>query len=145
MGYLFQRNKNHPHLYRNAILLFLSVGAFLLWGFHFMIEQLFYINHSPFFERLMQDFVYLRLGNVLLVFGFFALMRNVITSQLIKTIGQKWSEFQTLKYKANTQPFYVLMNHQGENLVAPIGYTLDTDDPDEFYKWLKQGITAFGK
>ncbi len=88
MGYLFQRNKNHPHLYRNAILLFLSVGAFLLWGFHFMIEQLFYINHSPFFERLMQDFVYLRLGNVLLVFGFFALMRNVITSQLIKTIGQ---------------------------------------------------------
>ncbi|SPV25444.1 Uncharacterised protein [Capnocytophaga ochracea] len=54
-----------------------------------MIEQLFYINHSPFFERLMQDFAYLRLGNVLLVFGFFALMRNVITSQLIKTIGQK--------------------------------------------------------
>ena len=81
MGYLFQRYKNHPHLYRNAILLFLSVGAFLLWGFHFMID-------SPFFERLMQDFVYLRLGNVLLVFGFFALMRNVITSQLIKTIGQ---------------------------------------------------------
>ena len=88
MGHLFQRYKNHPHLYRNAILLFLSVGAFLLWGFHFMIEQLFYINHSPFFEQLMQDFAYLRLGNVLLVFGFFALMRNVITSQLIKTIGQ---------------------------------------------------------
>lgn len=65
--------------------------------------------------------------------------------KMIKTIGQKWSEFQTLKYKANTQPFYVLMNHQGENLVAPIGYTLDTDDPDEFYKWLKQGIKAFGK
>ncbi|SPV25445.1 Uncharacterised protein [Capnocytophaga ochracea] len=51
-------------------LLFLSVGAFLLWVFHFMIEQLFYINHSPFFERLMQDFAYLRLGNVLLVFWF---------------------------------------------------------------------------
>lgn len=65
--------------------------------------------------------------------------------KMIKTIGQKWSEFQTLKYKANTQPFYVLMNHQGENLVAPIGYTLDTDDPDEFYQWIKQGITAFRK
>ena len=36
----------------------------------------------------MEDFAYLRLGNVLLVFGFFALMRNVITSKLIKTIGQ---------------------------------------------------------
>ena len=65
--------------------------------------------------------------------------------KLIKTIGQKWSEFQTLKYKANTQPFYVLMNHEGENLVAPIGYTPDTDDADEFYKWLRKGITAFSK
>ena len=88
MGYLFQRYKTHPHLYRNAILLFLTVGAFLLWASHYIVEQLFYLNHSTFFARLMEDFAYLRLGNVLLVFGFFALMRNVITSQLIKSIGQ---------------------------------------------------------
>ena len=88
MGYLFQRYKAHPHLYRNAILLFLTVGAFLLWASHYIVEQLFYLNHSTFFARLMEDFAYLRLGNVLLVFGFFALMRNVITSQLIKSIGQ---------------------------------------------------------
>ena len=88
MGYLFQRYKAHPHLYRNAILLFLTVGAFLLWASHYIVEQLYYINHAPFFARLMEDFAYLRLGNVLLVFGFFALMRNVITSKLIKTIGQ---------------------------------------------------------
>nr|WP_315124526.1 heparan-alpha-glucosaminide N-acetyltransferase domain-containing protein [uncultured Capnocytophaga sp.] len=88
MGYLFQHYKAHPHLYRNAILLFLTVGAFLLWASHYIVEQLFYLNHSTFFARLMEDFAYLRLGNVLLVFGFFALMRNVITSQLIKSIGQ---------------------------------------------------------
>ena len=88
MGYLFQRYKAHPHLYRNAILLFLTVGAFLLWASHYIVEQLYYINHANFFARLMEDFAYLRLGNVLLVFGFFALMRNVITSKLIKTIGQ---------------------------------------------------------
>ena len=88
MGYLFQRYKAHPHLYRNAILLFLTVGAFLLWASHYIVEQLYYINHTTFFARLMEDFAYLRLGNVLLVFGFFALMRNVITSKLIKTIGQ---------------------------------------------------------
>ena len=88
MGYLFQRYKAHPHLYRNAILLFLTVGAFLLWASHYIVEQLYYINHATFFARLMEDFAYLRLGNVLLVFGFFALMRNVITSKLIKTIGQ---------------------------------------------------------
>ena len=88
MGYLFQRYKAHPHLYRNAILLFLTVGAFLLWASHYIVEQLYYINHATFFARLMEDFAYLRLGNVLLIFGFFALMRNVITSKLIKTIGQ---------------------------------------------------------
>ena len=88
MGYLFQRYKAHPHLYRNAILLFLTVGAFLLWASHYIVEQLYYINHATFFALLMEDFAYLRLGNVLLVFGFFALMRNVITSKLIKTIGQ---------------------------------------------------------
>ena len=88
MGYLFQRYRALPHLYRNAILLFLTVGAFLLWASHYIVEQLYYITHATFFARLMEDFAYLRLGNVLLVFGFFALMRNVITSKLIKTIGQ---------------------------------------------------------
>ncbi len=30
-------------------------------------------------------------------------------------IGQKWSEFQALKYKANTKPFYVLEDHDEKN------------------------------
>ncbi len=65
--------------------------------------------------------------------------------KMIKTIGQKWSEFQTLRYKANTQPFYVLINHEEENLAAPIGYTLSTDEADEFLQWIKEGIGHFGK
>ena len=98
MGYLFQRYKAHPHLYRNAILLFLTVGAFLLWASHYIVEQLYYINHATFFARLMEDFAYLRLGNVLLVFGFFALMRNVITSKLIKSIGQNTLSIYVIHY-----------------------------------------------
>lgn len=35
----------------------------------------------------------------------------------LKYIGQKWSEMQTIKYKANSQPFYVLINHNEENLI----------------------------
>ena len=31
----------------------------------------------------------------------------------LKYIGQKWSELQTIRYGANAQPFYVLMNHRG--------------------------------
>lgn len=70
---------------------------------------------------------------------------EVIESKLrpgkkLKYIGQKWSEFQTIKYKANSQPFYVLMNHNEKNLVTPVGYT---PDADEFYKWMKTGIAKF--
>ena len=58
----------------------------------------------------------------------------------LKYIGQKWSEFQTIKYGANAQPFYVLMDHNEENLIAPAAYTPDVD---EYYNWLKEGIANF--
>ncbi|MEY8870355.1 cytochrome c biogenesis protein CcdA [Meridianimaribacter flavus] len=70
---------------------------------------------------------------------------EVVESQLrpgkkLKYIGQKWSEFQTIKYKTNTQPFYVLMGHDEENLIDPVGYTPNVD---EYYNWLKAGLDNF--
>jgi len=58
----------------------------------------------------------------------------------LKYIGQKWSEFQTIKYKSNTQPYYVLMDHNEENLNTPVAYTPDSDT---YYNWLKEGINNF--
>ena len=58
----------------------------------------------------------------------------------LKYIGQKWSEFQTIKYKTNSQPFYVLMNHNEENLITPVAYTPNVD---EYYAWLKEGVSKF--
>ena len=60
----------------------------------------------------------------------------------LKYIGQKWSELQTIKYKTNSQPFYVLMDHNEENLIDPVGYTPDIE---EYYSWLQKGIGAFKK
>ncbi len=60
----------------------------------------------------------------------------------LKYIGQKWSEFQTIRYKANTQPFYVLIGHNEENLNDPVGYT---PDADEYLKWIENGIGKFKK
>ncbi|MCK0132153.1 thioredoxin family protein [Flavobacteriaceae bacterium F08102] len=60
----------------------------------------------------------------------------------LKTISQKWVELQTLKYKTNTQPFYVLMDHDEENLIKPRGYTPDIM---EYKNWLKEGISNFKK
>ncbi|CAH8282156.1 thiol:disulfide interchange protein DsbD [Mariniflexile fucanivorans] len=60
----------------------------------------------------------------------------------LKYIGQKWSELQTIKYKANSQPFYVLMDHNEENLLDPVGYTPDVED---YRTWLQTGIEKFKK
>ena len=60
----------------------------------------------------------------------------------LKYIGQKWSEFQTLRYQANTQPFYVLIGNDEKDLVPPVAYTPNADD---YYNWLKGGIDIFKK
>lgn len=62
--------------------------------------------------------------------------------KMLKRVGEKWSELQTIKYKANTQPMYVLMDHEENNLIDPVAYTPDVD---EYYSWLKKGIQNFKK
>ncbi|WP_435261962.1 protein-disulfide reductase DsbD family protein [Tenacibaculum sp. nBUS_03] len=58
----------------------------------------------------------------------------------LRYIGQKWSELQTIKYKTNSQPYYVLMDTKGENLIDPVAYTPNVD---EYYNWLKSGIATY--
>jgi thiol:disulfide interchange protein DsbD len=58
----------------------------------------------------------------------------------LKYIGKKWSELQTIKYKTNTQPFYVLIDHNGDNLINPVAYTPDVDI---YYNWLEKGVSNF--
>ncbi|MFC2110725.1 protein-disulfide reductase DsbD family protein [Bacteroidota bacterium] len=70
---------------------------------------------------------------------------DVVESKLkpgkkLKYIGQKWSELQTIKYKTNSQPFYVLMDHNEENLIDPVAYTPDVE---EYLTWLKTGTANF--
>lgn len=50
----------------------------------------------------------------------------------IRTIGQKWSVFQAERYGANTQPYYVILDHD-ENMLAPAhGYDTNIDRYLEF-------------
>jgi thiol:disulfide interchange protein DsbD len=62
------------------------------------------------------------------------------TGKKIKYIGQKWSDFQLKNYKANAQPFYVLINHQEEMLIDPSAYNPDIQ---AYIDWLKAGIAKF--
>lgn len=62
------------------------------------------------------------------------------TGKKIKSIGNKWSDFQIKKYKANAQPYYVLLDHNGDNLNEYSAY-----DPniESYLAWLKEGIGNF--
>ena len=62
------------------------------------------------------------------------------TGKRVKTVGNKWSDFQITEYQINAQPYYVLLNTQGDVLNTPIGYTPDVS---EFEAWLKEGISAY--
>lgn len=66
-----------------------------------------------------------------------------ITGKDIKTIGNKWSDFQIRHYKANSQPQYVIIGHDGlQPLVETAAY-----DPDieAYIDWLQRGIAKFEK
>ena len=64
------------------------------------------------------------------------------TGKQIKSIGQKWSDFQIKNYKANAQPYYVLLDHNGDNLNEYSAY--DPNIPS-YLAWLKDGIGNFKK
>ena len=64
------------------------------------------------------------------------------TGKKIKTIGNKWSDLQIKRYKANAQPFYVLMDHNEGNLIDPAGFTPDVE---EYHIWLEKGLLNFTK
>ncbi|TRZ42314.1 protein-disulfide reductase DsbD family protein [Robertkochia solimangrovi] len=65
-----------------------------------------------------------------------------LTGEKYRNIGQKWSEFQQIRYQANAQPYYVIINHNEENLVEPSAYNPDVE---EYYNWLQEGVGNFKK
>lgn len=58
----------------------------------------------------------------------------------IETIGDKWATFQTLNFKNNSQPFYVLLDNDVNLLNEPVGYT---PNESEYLTWLQEGLTKF--
>ncbi|WP_372474906.1 cytochrome c biogenesis protein CcdA [Capnocytophaga sp. ARDL2] len=62
------------------------------------------------------------------------------TGKKIKTVGNKWSDFQIEKYQANAQPYYIILDHEGNSLNTPVGYTPNVD---EYMQWLESGISKF--
>lgn len=57
-----------------------------------------------------------------------------------KTLGKKYADFQITRFGVNAQPYYVLLDNNGELLVDPKAYDLN---PDNFVNFLDQGLKEF--
>ena len=55
----------------------------------------------------------------------------------LRTIGDKWSHFQAVKFGANTQPFYVLLDAEGKPLGPSRSYN---ENIQEYIDWLDAGL-----
>lgn len=53
----------------------------------------------------------------------------------IRTVGDKWSYLQRVKFGANAQPYYVMLDNNGLPLSSP--FTFD-ENPDNFIRWLER-------
>ena len=67
------------------------------------------------------------------------------TGAEIETIGDKWTDFMITKYKTNTQPLYVLVDLEGNNLNSVTPTTSYDPDVVLYESWLKQGLANFKK
>ena len=60
----------------------------------------------------------------------------------IKTVGDKWATFETLRFGKVSQPFYVLLSPDGYLLTNPKSYTPDVQ---AYADWLQCGLDAYKK
>ena len=98
MGFLFYKNRENPYLYRNMIIWYILLGVILITFPYWMgkiadtlqIHSLQLIAHG--------DYLIKRIGNVLLFFALFMILRHVITSPTLQKIGQNTLSIYVIHY-----------------------------------------------
>lgn len=58
----------------------------------------------------------------------------------VKTVGQKWSDFQAVTFGTNSQPYYVIVDAEGKTLTDPTAFDLDIQ---HYLSFLDKGKAAF--
>ena len=60
----------------------------------------------------------------------------------LRTLGDKWSYLQRMKFGANAQPFYVLIDNDGNPLNKSYAYD---EDVDKYVEFLQTGLAKYRK
>ena len=58
----------------------------------------------------------------------------------LRTVGDKWSYLQRMKFMANSQPYYVMLDNEGKPLDNPTYYD---ENVAKFVYWLEKGIETY--
>ncbi|WP_396199024.1 protein-disulfide reductase DsbD family protein [Flavobacterium sp.] len=66
------------------------------------------------------------------------------TGKQVMTIGNKWTDLQISRYKSNSQPLYVIIDNEGNDLkgLTPMAFNTNIE---EYKKWLENGIALANK
>lgn len=61
-------------------------------------------------------------------------------AKTLRTVGAKWSYLQSHKFGANAQPFYVILDNEGNPLCGSRAYN---EDIPEYVRFLKEGLSRY--
>ena len=64
------------------------------------------------------------------------------TERTLRTVGDKWSYLQRVKFGANAQPFYVLIDNEGKPLNKAYAYN---EDSPKYIEFLRTGLENYRK
>ncbi len=64
------------------------------------------------------------------------------TTRTLRTVGDKWSYLQRVKFGANAQPFYVLIDNEGKPLNKSYAYN---EDIPKYIEFLRTGLENYRK
>lgn len=100
------------------------------------------------FKRLKNDYVLLQLvvddKAALDPADYFT---STYSGKKITTLGGKWSDLEASRFNANSQPFYILLDSDGNMLADKNGKTIPPSpadyDVNSYLKFLDSGITAY--
>ncbi|GLB49805.1 hypothetical protein Y10_21730 [Neptunitalea sp. Y10] len=118
MGYVFNYFKERKNMYSYAVVITLITGLALLFGSSPFFNKMYeWTNISLFHNIYSNNYLFARLGNVLLSFAIFMILQNVITSRKIREIGQNTLSIYIIHFMLLYGSFtglglYKYFNHQ---------------------------------
>jgi len=94
------------------------------------------------FKHLQNDFVMLELyvDEKVAQLPANEVYTSTYSGKQITTVGGKNSDYETVKFQTNSQPYYVIIDSEGNTLVPPQGANFSVDN---YIKYLESGLAAY--